>query len=73
MDYRVHEQFSIWAGFGVDADHVLSAAKLTNGVLAALPASLYRSLDFKTTSAIVGSIFCESIAGQLDAIVNPIE
>lgn len=73
MDYRVREDFAICVGFAVDASDVLHAAGLTNGILSSLPASLFRSIDFKTTSSIVGSVFCESLADRIDGIVNPIE
>jgi hypothetical protein len=57
----------------VNASDVLHAATVTNGVLSALPASLYRSLDFKTSSAILGAVFCEHLADRTRAMVNPIE
>ena len=73
MGYRVREGFSIRVGFDVNASDVVHAATLTNGVLSTLPASLYRSLDFKTTSAILGAVFCENLADRSRAMVNPIE
>lgn len=72
-NYIVNNIFSIDVGFSVNAYHVASAADLTNRLLADLPASLYRSIDFKTASAIIGSLFCESLANETGAIVNPIE
>jgi hypothetical protein len=72
MKYKVNT-FSINVGFSVNANNVAESVSITNGILHDLPASLYRSLDFKTTSAIVGSIFCEVLAGKTDGIVNPIE
>jgi hypothetical protein len=38
-----------------------------------LPSTLYRSIDYKTTSAMIGAIFCDTLAGFVDGIVNPIE
>jgi hypothetical protein len=73
MSYRVRRSFSIDCGFRVRAADVLGAATLTNKILADLPSSLYRSVDFKTTSAIVGSILCEHLAAGTNSIVNPIE
>lgn len=73
MKYKTNEQFSIRVGFDVKSADVAEALGLTNGILADLPASLYRSLDFKTTSAVIGSIFCEALANQTNGIVNPIE
>jgi len=73
ISYRVQNGFRIKVGFEVTAAHVIEAANLTNAILADLPASLYRSLDFKTVSAILGSIFCDALASQTTGIVNPIE
>jgi hypothetical protein len=73
MSYKVNEKFSLKCGFDVSAEDVKHAAKLTNKVLAALPASLFRSIDYKTSSAIIGAVFCESLADRTKAIVNPIE
>jgi hypothetical protein len=73
MSYQINKTFSIRVGFDVRAEHVAEALLLTNGILTDLPASLYRSLDFKTISSIVGSIFSEALASQTRGIVNPIE
>jgi hypothetical protein len=73
MSYRVRKDFSVVVGFSVNANDVLHAATLKNGILSTLPASLYRSIDFKTSSSIVGAIFCEHLANRTGAIVNPIE
>ena len=71
--YRVRDDFRIDVGFSVSATQVLEAVNLTNSNLIDLPTGLYRSLDYKTTSAIVGSIFCDSVARNTLGIVNPIE
>lgn len=73
MNYQINKAFSLNAGFAVNSKDVLEAAQLTNGILDSLPASLYRSLDYKTTSSIIGSVFCEALANECGAIVNPIE
>lgn len=73
MKYRVRKDFSIRVGFDVNHKHVLAAAEFTNEILDDLPASLYKSLDFKTVSSVVGSIFCDTLAKETRAIVNPIE
>ncbi len=73
IDYVVRTTFKVDVGFAIDAKQVLEAANLTNSILGDLPAGLYRSLDFKTTSAIVGSVFCDALASRTDGIVNPIE
>lgn len=71
--YRLRTDFKVDVGFSVSADQVLKAAELTNSTLTDLPAGLYRSLDYKTTSAIVGSLFCDALASHTKGIVNPIE
>lgn len=73
MKYKVCRNFSIDVGFNVNFAHVKSAVDLTNEILADLPASLYRSLDFKTVSSVIGSIYCDTLAKGTKAIVNPIE
>lgn len=73
MGYVIRKEFRIDAGFTVDADHIIEAVELTNSILDDLPSTLYRSIDYKTTSAIVGSLFCDSIASRCGCIVNPIE
>ena len=73
INYELNTDFSIDVGFKVNYQDIAAAANLTNKLLSDLPSSLYRSLDYKTTSAIIGSLFCESLAFQVGAIVNPIE
>ena len=73
MNYRINNNFRLHCGFDVIPQDVAESVVLTNGILADLPASLYRSIDFKTTSSVVGAIFCETLAAKIGAIVNPIE
>lgn len=73
MGYVIREEFRIDVGFSVDAEHIAEATELTNSILDDLPSTLYTSIDYKTTSAIVGSLFCDSIARRCGCIVNPIE
>ena len=73
MKYKVNKSFNISIGFAVNAEHVLKATKNTNQILSDLPASLYSCIDFKTVSAIVGAIYCDTLAGFCKCIVNPIE
>lgn len=74
-EYIINEAISLNCGFELPAQTVIDAIHSTNEVLQTLPASLFRSIDYKTTSAMIGCILCENIAqtthGQ--AIVNPIE
>lgn len=73
LKYRLRSSFQIDVGFPVSITQVSEAVSLTNASLIGLPARLFRSLDYKTTSAIVGSIFCDQIAGITTGIINPIE
>ncbi len=73
MKYRTRKDFTIRVGFAITHKHVHKAVQLTNRILVDLPAPLYRSLDFKTVSSIVGSIFCDTLASSTNGIVNPIE
>ena len=74
MSYIVKDKFSINAGFSVNAKQINDAVVQTNTNLQNLPYTLYRSIDFKTTSAVIGSIFCDTLAANVKhGIVNPIE
>jgi hypothetical protein len=74
MDYLIKENFSINVGFVVTATEVLKAVNETNDFLRILPESFYKSVDFKTTGAAIGAIFCEKLAQNIsEAMVNPIE
>jgi hypothetical protein len=73
LKYKLRNSFAINVGFSVKAQHVTESVVLTNNLLADLPSTLYRSLDFKTISSIIGSIYCDALASQTDGIVNPIE
>lgn len=72
-DYRLRSDFAIDVGFSVSIMQVSDALNRTNSSLLSLPAGLYRGLDYKTTSAIVGSLFCDQVASATSGIVNPIE
>lgn len=72
-NYKINADFEINCGFLVTGDSIHRAIVQTNQILSDLPASLYKSIDYKTTSAIIGSIFCDSLTSFVDAIVNPIE
>lgn len=74
MNYKVNNKFHIKNGFEVNTDNILTAALETNDLLTKLPISLFNTIDYKTTSTLVGRIFCESLASKIQsAIVNPIE
>lgn len=66
--------FNYTSGFSISTDVVLSAVADVSSMLTLLPAELYKSIDLKTTSAMIGALFCASAADHIpDAIVNPIE
>lgn len=73
MNYRVNAKFNIHVGFSVSHHHIKTAVEQTNQIFAGLPATLFRSIDYKTTSAMIGAVFCDVLAGLTDGIVNPIE
>jgi hypothetical protein len=74
MDYRINHNFHYVSGFLVEAKNVINAVIATNRTLLKNPVNLYRTVDLKTSSAILGSIFCDCLAQNIDgAIVNPIE
>lgn len=74
-NYIVNQNINFNCGFPLSTTDVVNAIHNTNDVLEKLPASLFRSIDYKTTSAMIGCILCENIAIATNgmAIVNPIE
>lgn len=73
MPYKRNESFRIDCGFDVTIDHICEAILRTNSILADLPSTLFKSIDYKTTSAMIGAVFCDTLASKTGAIVNPIE
>jgi len=73
MNYKSNEDFAIEVGFSVDANDIKQAVEQTNTILSDLPSNLFKSIDYKTTSAMIGAIFCNTVANLTDGIVNPIE
>lgn len=71
--YRINNNFSINVGFNVTANHIHNAIVQTNAQLSALPSTLFTSIDYKTTSAMIGAIFCDTLASLTGSVVNPIE
>jgi hypothetical protein len=72
MSYKLND-FSINVGFKVDDKDIHQAVFVTNTLLMELPATLYKSIDYKTTSAMIGAIFCDTLASLTESMVNPIE
>ena len=74
MPYKINNAFNINVGFVVTANQVNDALEQTNNILNDLPSTLFKSIDYKTTSAMIGAVFCDTLANIIDgAIVNPIE
>lgn len=75
FNYLINNDVSFDCGFPLSVDAVTYAINKANEALLQLPVSLFKSIDYKTTSAMVGCILCENIAEmtQGQAIVNPIE
>jgi hypothetical protein len=74
MDYQVNSTFKYNSGFSLNSENVISAVLETNKTLLNNPINLYRTVDLKTTSAIIGAVFCGCLANNIKgAIVNPIE
>jgi len=74
LEYLVNNNFKYESVFTLNADHVLKSVLEANVMLIKNPVNLYRTLDLKTISSIVGAIFCNYLAMNIDgAMVNPIE
>lgn len=74
MPYKLKNDFDINCGFQVNISDINYAINSTNTILSDLPSTLYKSIDYKTTSAMIGAIFCDTLASRLpNAMVNPIE
>lgn len=73
--YIINTAVKFNCGFPLSIDNVIAAIHNTNNALENLPVSLFRSIDYKTTSAMIGCILCENIALTTNgvAVVNPIE
>jgi hypothetical protein len=71
--YVKNSRFQINPGFICKASHVLTACQTTNKQLRTLPYFLFEIVDYKITSAIIGRLFCENLAKEVKALVNPIE
>lgn len=75
FNYLIKDHVEFNCGFPLTAYDVVRAIDVTNQHLSQLPSSLFRAIDYKTTSSMIGCILCDNIAlnsnGQ--AMVNPIE
>lgn len=74
MSYIINHKFTLSAGFYLTYQNVENAVIATNNYLLSFPAYLYRTVDLKTSSSIIGALFCSCLAQDIPgAIVNPIE
>ena len=74
ISYKVNQNFSVNLGFEVSYKEVLAAVENLNAFLSSLPSNLYGSIDFKTTGAMIGAIFCSKLVEQIpNSAINPIE
>ncbi len=75
MTYRINQNCIISVGFTLTSHQTLCAVEATNDFLSSLPPMLFHRIDFKTTGAMIGAIFCSALVDCLGAtvIVNPIE
>ena len=73
MNYHLKTDFKINCGFNVTITDIKNAIEETNILLSTLPSTFYKSVDYKTTSASIGAIFCDKLATITGSIVNPIE
>lgn len=74
INYKVNTNFVRNLGFDVSHKEILLAVNSVNDFLCTLPPNLYRSIDFKTTGAMIGAVFCTKIVESVpNTAVNPIE
>lgn len=73
MNYKVNS-FNINLGFDINEINILKATVELNDFLATLPPSLYQNIDFKTTGALIGAVYCTKLSSEINgSMVNPIE
>lgn len=74
ITYKINTNFQKNLGFEVSHNQILEAVNSVNIFLTSLPPNLYKSIDFKTTGAIIGAVFCNKIVENVPGcVVNPIE
>jgi len=74
MEYFKNNDFQYTSGFTLNINNVMNAVLETNTAISKNPANLYSTIDLKTTSSIIGAIYCGCLAKNImGAIINPIE
>ena len=62
LNYLIKDCIEFKCGFPLTCHDVVKAIDDTNQHLAQLPSSLFRAIDYKTTSAMIGCILCDNIS-----------
>lgn len=73
MQYKINDSIIFDVGFPLTSEQVTQAILLTNLELSKLPEILYQTMDYKSTSGLVGAFMARHIASVSGSIVNPIE
>lgn len=73
MNYIINTNVVFDCGFEINSENIVAAINHTNNSLLGMPWVLFKNIDFKTMSSIIGAFFCSSIAQLTPGIVNPIE
>lgn len=74
ITYKINTSFNKNLGFEISYQQILQATLSVNDFLHTLTPILFKNIDFKTTGAMIGAIFCSKIIEFVpDTIVNPIE
>lgn len=73
MNYRIRK-LNVNLGFDLTDEAILRATEKLNAFLETLPPSLYNNIDFKTTGALIGAVYCAQLVTEIKgSAVNPIE
>lgn len=74
MIYKINSFFYSSSNLEINNCDIKNTVFQTNDFLKGLPINLYKILDLKTSSSIVGAIFCSFLIQNIQgAIINPIE
>jgi len=73
MKYLINDKIHYDTGFKINSNSVLQAVEKVNTALESLPDELYATMDYKSTSGLIGAFLAKNISNVTGAIVNPIE
>lgn len=68
VSYLKNNTFNVNTGFSCNANHIEKAVNSTNKSIAALPFSLFRDIDYKTVSTIIGRLFSANLAEETGSL-----